>query len=100
MDLKGSNALPVSQFSGVCRRPFNTASRSWRFLDMYDLTFPFHFDLSVSDGGHYGRHHCEESDSVDRMQIQVLLNGLCDIKKENKQNMFKWLCISTYSCKF
>lgn len=68
---------PAPQLSGVCKRPHHTESHSWRFLDMYDLTFPFHFDLQVSDGGHFGRHHCEGCDSVDRMQIQVLMNGLC-----------------------
>jgi hypothetical protein len=73
------NFPPTPNRRGVCKRPQHTESHSWRFLDMYDLTFPFHFDLQVSDGGHFGRHHCDGCDSVDRMQIQVLLNGLCKL---------------------
>lgn len=75
--LEVAHLPPRPQPPGVCNRPFFTAFSAWRFLDMYDMTFPFHFDLQVSDGGHFGRHHCEGCDSVDRMQVQVLLNGLC-----------------------
>jgi len=60
-----------------CARPFHTRSDEWSFLDMFDMTFPWHFDEAVSDGGHYGRHFAPGSDNVDKMQIQVLLNGLC-----------------------
>jgi hypothetical protein len=63
--------------AGACQRPFHTASDEWSFLDMFDMTFPWHFNEDVSDGGHYGRHFKVGADNVDRMQIQVLLNGLC-----------------------
>ena len=62
-----------------CARPFHTASDEWSFLDMFDMTFPWHFDEAVSDGGHYGRHFGPGTDNVDRMQLQVLLNGLCPV---------------------
>ena len=47
---------------------------------MFDMTFPFHFDNSWNDGGHYGRLSCRNNSHcnlVDVMQINVLLNGLC-----------------------
>ncbi len=59
-----------------CARPHHTATPTWSFLDAFDLTFPFHMDNKWSDGGHYGRHYWAESDHVDRMLIQTLLNGL------------------------
>jgi hypothetical protein len=66
-----------AQARGRCARPFHTDSDEWSFLDMFDMTFPWHFTEEVSDGGHYGRHFGPGTDNVDRMQIQVLLNGIC-----------------------
>ena len=61
-----------------CKRPFHSASELWTFLDFFDMTFPFHYDNLYSDGGHYGRWGDPRSEMVDRMQVQVLLNGLCE----------------------
>jgi hypothetical protein len=71
-----------------CPRPFQVpveeaaGSAAWDFIDTFDMTFPFHWDNSATDGGHYGRWSCDGSpqrrcDSVDLMVLQVLLNGLC-----------------------
>ena len=71
-----------------CKRPFHapigTDGRgpAWEFLDTFDMTFPFHYGPTFSDGGHYGRWACDGSpfrrcDSIDLMVLQVLLNALC-----------------------
>jgi hypothetical protein len=62
-----------------CSRPFHSRSRQWRFLDMFALSFPWHFDESVTDSLHYGRWNCAGCDIVDRWQVHVLLNGLCPL---------------------
>ena len=66
-------------------RPGRTPT--WAFVDMFDLTFPFHYDNLWSDGGHYGRYNMFDdttrergrSDHVDLMMIHVILNGLCPL---------------------
>ena len=65
--------------SGKCGRPQHSAERTWDFIDGFDISFPWHFDDEVSDGGHYGRHHGPGTDNVDRVTIQTLLNGLCPL---------------------
>ena len=74
-DNEGAGGGPRHRSEG-CARPHHTATPEWSFLDAFDLTFPFHMDNKWSDGGHYGRHLWKESDHVDRMLIQTLLNGL------------------------
>jgi hypothetical protein len=69
-------------------RPFLTPPRAgWAFLDAFDMTFPWHHDNAVSDGGHYGRYWCNTNpyarcDFVDLMMAHVLLNGLCEGTEE------------------
>jgi len=60
-----------------CKRPQQGFATNWDFIDAFDMTFPWHFDDSVSDGGHYGRHMFPGTDNVDKVIIQTLLNGLC-----------------------
>lgn len=60
-----------------CVRPQQGEREDWGFLDAFDLTFPWHFDDNVSDGGHYGRHWRLGADSVDINILTVLLNDLC-----------------------
>jgi hypothetical protein len=55
------------------------AAPRWQFIDAFDMSFPWHFTNQVSDGGHYGRHHCDECAHVDIFMQQVLLNGVCDV---------------------
>jgi hypothetical protein len=48
------------------------------------MTFPWHHDNEVSDGGHYGRYWCNTNafarcDFVDLFMIHVLMNGLCGV---------------------
>lgn len=43
----------------------------WSFIDAFDITYPWHFDNSLSDGGHYGRYG---NSMVDDMLVQVLLH--------------------------
>ena len=75
-----------------CPRPFQvpvdeaTGAAAFEYIDTFDMTFPFHFDNSATDGGHYGRWSCDGSpqrrcDSVDLMVLQVLLNGLCSAEE-------------------
>lgn len=46
----------------------------WSFIDAFDITYPWHFDNSLSDGGHYGRYG---NSMVDDMLVQVLLHFYC-----------------------
>jgi len=62
-----------------CVRPQAGEREDWGFLDAFDMTFPWHFDDNVSDGGHYGRHFKPGADNVDKMLLQTLLNGLCPL---------------------
>lgn len=54
-----------------------------KFVDAFDMSFPFHYDNNYSDGGHYGRppHHPHFQHPhfyfVDVMLAHVLLNTLC-----------------------
>ena len=43
------------------------------------MTYPFHFDNEYNDGGHYGSWASPRREMVDRMQVQVLLNGVCGV---------------------
>lgn len=47
----------------------------WSFIDAFDLTYPWHFDNSVSDGAHYGRYG---NSMVDDMLVQILLHFYCN----------------------
>ena len=83
--LEGEDARTLSARDGAldntCDHPLRTRARRWEFLDMFDMSWPWHSDASRSDGGHYGRYHCGHAsyrcDLVDLMQIHVLLNGMC-----------------------
>lgn len=46
----------------------------WSFLDAYDITYPWHWDLTHSDGGHYGR---EGVSMVDDMVVHIYLDYMC-----------------------
>lgn len=81
--LPSRTATAAADTAAACPGKTTTGS-SWSFLDMYDMTFPFHFDNAWNDGGHYGRWNCignslDRCDLVDLMQIHVLLNGLCPV---------------------
>lgn len=72
-----------------CKRPQQVRGRegekgwegdqSWSFIDSFDMTAPWHHDDKVSDGGHYGRKFNTGTDNVDKVYLNVLLNGLCPI---------------------
>ncbi len=50
----------------------------WRFLDEFDMSFPWQYDLNASDTNHYGvDDHRGLAKVVDVMMLHVLLNGLC-----------------------
>jgi hypothetical protein len=46
---------------------------------VFDMTFAHHFNNEYTDGGHYGSWGSPRRELVDRMQVQVLLNGLCSV---------------------
>jgi hypothetical protein len=46
----------------------------WSFIDAFDLTYPWHYDNSISDGAHYGRYG---NSMVDDMLVQILLHFYC-----------------------
>jgi hypothetical protein len=60
-----------------------------KFVDTFDLTFPYHYDNNHSDGGHYGRPPGLNEWPwfgqphwyfVDVMLAQIFLNALCPSK--------------------
>lgn len=70
----GAWRAPKRAGSGSCGRPFSGEASPWGFLDYFDLTTPWHFDILHSDGNHYGR---PGHNMVEVMLAHVLLNGLC-----------------------
>ena len=50
----------------------------WLYLDEFDMTFPWHYDLQASDHTHYGLKDGRAlAGVVDSMMLHVALNGLC-----------------------
>jgi hypothetical protein len=80
----GMNPVRVGLFSRlsshILRKQF-----AWRnLLDFYDLSYPWHFDNLVSDGGHYGRGpdlgaDFKKTSFVDDMSGQSILNAICGV---------------------
>ena len=66
----------------VAQRLLEEAQREppahWLFLDEFDMSFPWHYDLDASDHTHYGLKDGRPLASVvDGMMLHVALNGLC-----------------------
>ena len=64
-------------------------ARRFGFIDAFDMTFPWHWDNTWSDGGHYGRPPWHRNKGgrlvgsahvVDVMLAHVLLNALCPLE--------------------
>jgi hypothetical protein len=66
----------------VARRLLDEGQREdaqpWLFLDEFDMSFPWHYDLDASDHTHYGLKDGRPlAGVVDGMMLHVALNGLC-----------------------
>ena len=75
-----SNPHKMEVYNGIITEMVHSRFPEAKVVDAFDMSFPFHYDNTYSDGGHYGRapdpgrpHHY----FVDIMVAHALLNALC-----------------------
>lgn len=81
-----SNPQKMEVFNAILLEGFRKRLKGMNVIDAFDTTFPFHYDFSYSDGGHYGRppgirrwpwfdkpHHY----FVEVMLVHMMLNSIC-----------------------
>ncbi|EFJ30082.1 hypothetical protein SELMODRAFT_409717 [Selaginella moellendorffii] len=80
-----SNPAKMEAFNAILGEKIRRAMDHARFVDAYDMTFPWHYDHCCSDGGHYGRPPSLSSWHggighryfVDLMLVHILLTAIC-----------------------
>eukprot|EP00250_Pteridium_aquilinum_P016101 c22942_g1_i1 orf=225-2171(-) len=81
-----SNPQKMEVYNAILLEGFRKRFAGMHVIDAFDVTFPFHYDFSCSDGGHYGRppgirrwpwfdtpHHYY----VEIMLVHMMLNSIC-----------------------
>lgn len=81
-----SNPQKMEAYNAILLEGFRKRFAGMHVMDAFDVTFPFHYDFSCSDGGHYGRppgiqrwpwfdspHHYY----VEVMLVHMMLNSIC-----------------------
>ncbi|MCO5567079.1 hypothetical protein L7F22_020764 [Adiantum nelumboides] len=81
-----SNPQKMEAFNAILLEGFRKRLAGMQVIDAFDATFPFHYDFSCSDGGHYGRppgirrwpwHDTPHHYFVEVMLVHMLLNSVC-----------------------
>lgn len=73
----GTAPTLADHFNEIAARVVREVAPDWRTLDYYDISYPFHWDNSFSDGGHFGRRigfKNTKFNFVDKVLGQVHLN--------------------------
>ena len=83
-----SNPWKLEVFNKIITEKVQSTFPDARMVDAFDLSFPWHFDHTCSDGGHYGRppgakkwpwFDKPHQYFVDLMLVHILLNAICPI---------------------
>ena len=83
-----SNPWKLEVFNKIITEKVQSTFPDARMVDAFDLSFPWHFDHTCSDGGHFGRapgvrkwpwFDNPHQYFVDVMLVHILLNSICPI---------------------